>query len=61
MSTLCVRIPQDRILAHATLHIQEMVQHVYLVRKYYACDLPKFRQIQIEVYTMKFKTFSTNL
>ena len=54
MSTLCVRILQDRILAHATLDIQEMVQHVYLVRKYYARDLPKFRQIQIEVYTMKF-------
>ena len=34
MSTQCVQIPKDRIPVHAKLNIQEMVQHVYLVRAY---------------------------
>ena len=34
MSTQCVQIPKDRIPVHAKLNIQEMVQHVYLVRTY---------------------------
>ena len=32
MSTQCVQIPKDRIPVHVKLNIQEMVQHVYLVR-----------------------------
>ena len=34
LSTQCVQIPKARIPVHAKLNIQEMVQHVYLVRTY---------------------------
>ena len=34
MSTQCAQIPKDRIPVYANLNIQEMVQHVYLVRTY---------------------------
>ena len=34
MSTQCVQIPKDPIPVHAKLNIQEMVQHVFLVRTY---------------------------
>ena len=34
MSAQCVKISKDRIPVHAKLNIQEMVEHVYLVRTY---------------------------